>query len=355
MAGALSLSCMEAERTWRDETVPVLGVFGRLLVSALDYRDAERSERQAIAEATQVREQLAHLARVEAVGAMSVAVTHEVNQPLAAIANYVRAGRRRLADGEPVDRAKLDGILDKIGGQVALASDVLDRLRALVRRREPREDRIDLAQLIGRALRFVELDCRQGGIQVETALAPGLPPVLGDGIQIKQVIMNLAHNAIVAMAEVPARQRVLRIEARPADDGLRRGRRRRSRPRRGRGRAGCAVRAVPHVQGRRARHRPVDLPHPGRGARRQALARGASRRRRLVPVQPAAGQGRRPEAWMPRPSTSSTTTPACATRSPSWSTRSACATRCSRRDRSSSMPTIPARVAASCSTSAWRT
>ena len=130
----------------------------------------------------------------------------------------MRAGRRRLADGEPVDRAKLDGILDKIGGQVALASDVLDRLRALVKRREPREDRIDLAQLIGRALRFVELDCRQGGIQVETALAPGLPPVLGDGIQIKQVIMNLAHNAIVAMAEVPARQRVLRIEACPADD-----------------------------------------------------------------------------------------------------------------------------------------
>lgn len=218
MTGALSLSCSEAERTWRDEMVPALGVFGRLLLSALDYRDAERNERQAIAEAAQAREQLAHLARVEAVGAMSVAITHEVNQPLAAIANYVRAGRRRLADEDPIDRAKLDGILGKIGGQVALAGEVLDRLRAMVRRREPREDRIDLARLIGRALRFIELDCRQGGIEVETVLAPDLPAVLGDGIQIKQVLMNLAHNAIEAMADVPARQRVLRIEARPADD-----------------------------------------------------------------------------------------------------------------------------------------
>jgi two-component system sensor histidine kinase DctS len=72
---------------------------------------------------------------------------------------------------------------------------------------------IDLSHLIRNALQFVEIESRQKDVRVETAVAPGLPSALGDEIQIQQVIMNLAHNAVEAMAAVPVHQRVLRLEA----------------------------------------------------------------------------------------------------------------------------------------------
>ena len=76
---------------WTDEIVPRLGLFGNMLLGALAQRSAEQRARRAMAEAAQSRERLAHLARVDAVGAMTAAIAHEINQPLMAIANYAHA------------------------------------------------------------------------------------------------------------------------------------------------------------------------------------------------------------------------------------------------------------------------
>lgn len=220
VVGALSLSCVHDVHVWPDEIVPRLQVFGKMLASALAHRDAERSAQQATAETARFRERLAHLARVDAVGAMSAAVAHEVNQPLMAIKNYALAGRRRVAGNGPVDRAKLDELLEKIGGHAALAGEVLDRLRVMVRRRDAREVDIDPAELMRSAAKLVEMESRVRDVRVETVIAPDLPRGLGDEIQIQQVILNLALNSMEAMAATPTHARVLRLEAAASDDGI---------------------------------------------------------------------------------------------------------------------------------------
>jgi signal transduction histidine kinase len=221
VAGALTLSCTRDVRIWPDEFVPRLQVFGKMLSNALAHRDAERSAQRANAETAQFRERLAHLARVDAVGAMTAAVAHEVNQPLMAIKNYALAGRRRVAGDGPVDRAKLDELLEKIGGHAALAGEVLDRLRSMVRRRDTQEVDIDPAELMRSAAKLVEMESRIRDVRVETVIAPDLPRGLGDEVQIQQVVLNLALNAMEAMAATPTHARVLRLEAAVAsDDGI---------------------------------------------------------------------------------------------------------------------------------------
>jgi signal transduction histidine kinase len=219
--GALSLSCVHDERIWQDDVVARLRLFGTLLINALAYRSAEMSAQRATAETAQTRERLAHLARVEAVGAMTAAVAHEINQPLMAITNYTMAGRRRL-DGEgPVDRAKIRDLLEKIAGQTALAGQVLDHLRTMVKRRVAQETEIDLAQLLAKSLKLIEMEARMKDINVETAIAAALPRALGDEIQVQQVILNLASNAMDAMAATPTDDRKLRLEATSSnDDGI---------------------------------------------------------------------------------------------------------------------------------------
>jgi hypothetical protein len=189
---ALMLFCADDQRVWLGELVPRLRLFAKMLTSALSYRDSERDAQHAARETAQFRERLVHLARIEAVGAMTAAVAHEVNQPLMAIENYAHAGRLRLAVAGPVDRAKLDELLGKISSHAALAGEVLDRLRAMVKRRESQEIEFDPAQLLGNASKLIEMQSRLKDIRVETAIAPDLPRGLGDEIQIQQVILNLA-------------------------------------------------------------------------------------------------------------------------------------------------------------------
>ncbi len=218
VAGAMSLATVHEARSWPAEYAPRLALFGALLAGALALRDSEEAARRAAGNAAHARERLAHFARVEAVGAMSAAIAHEINQPLAAIGNYASAAARRLAGPGPVDSARLGEILAKISGQATLAGDVLDRLRSLVRRRHASEARIDVARLIRDVLHLVDIESRLADVRVETELAPELLPVFGDAIQVQQVIMNLAHNAMEAMSTVRLDERVLRIEAAASGD-----------------------------------------------------------------------------------------------------------------------------------------
>ncbi len=216
--GALWLCSGDKERLWHDETAARLMLFGTMLLNALAQRSAEKNAQRATAETTRTRERLAHLARVEAVGAMTAAVAHEVNQPLMAITNYTLAGRRRLDGDGPIDRAKIRELLEKIAGQTARASQVLDHLRTMVKRREAHEVEIDLSHLLEKSLRLIEMEARMKDIRVETDIALDLPRALGDEIQVQQVILNLASNAMDAMVAAPAGDRELRIDVTPSDD-----------------------------------------------------------------------------------------------------------------------------------------
>jgi signal transduction histidine kinase len=163
------------------------------------FRAAEQAGKAKM-ETGQYRESLAHLMRVHAVGEMSTAIAHEVNQPLAAIKNYAFAARRRLAADAP-EPSKVEDLLDKIETQASRAGDVLHSLRTMVKKHEPEPTRSEVGRLISDTLKLVEMECHVGDIRLESSIAPDLPPVFVDEIQIQQVVLNLTRNAIEAMEE----------------------------------------------------------------------------------------------------------------------------------------------------------
>src|SRR5207248_2864083 len=218
--GALSLSSLRGGRIWPNDLVPRLRLLGKMLISALANARAEKDAQRASAETTQFRERLAHMARVYTVGAMSAAIAHEVNQPLMAIENYAVAGRRRLAGESPVDRAKLNELLEKIGNQAALAGEVLDRLRSMVKRHDSEATEVDIAYLIANTVKLVETESQLKDIRVETGVVSDLPLALVDEIQIQQVILNLLHNAMEAMAATRIEDKVVRVEASTFEDQI---------------------------------------------------------------------------------------------------------------------------------------
>jgi signal transduction histidine kinase/ABC-type uncharacterized transport system substrate-binding protein len=172
-----------------------------LLFERYRRRRAAEQAGKARAETGQYRENLAHLVRVHTVGEMSTAIAHEVNQPLVAIKNYALAARRRLAGGNAADAARVEELLDKIGTQASRAGDVLQSLRSMVKKHQSEPARVEVGRLVEDTLKLVEMESRIADIRLESAIAPDLPPVYVDGIQIQQVVMNLARNAIEAMEE----------------------------------------------------------------------------------------------------------------------------------------------------------
>jgi two-component system, LuxR family, sensor kinase FixL len=151
-------------------------------------------------EAEALRARLAHAARIGTLGEMVSGIAHEVNQPLTAIANYANACRRLLQSGEaPVD--ELVTTLEKISAQAERAGQVIRGLRSLTRRRDSVREPLDVNQLIGEVARLLEFELRNSGWRLLLTLAPGLPAVLGDGVQLQQVVLNLVRNGIEAMSE----------------------------------------------------------------------------------------------------------------------------------------------------------
>jgi two-component system, LuxR family, sensor kinase FixL len=137
--------------------------------------------------------------RIGTLGEMVSGIAHEVNQPLTAIANYASACRRMLVSGQaqPQD---LTGTLEKISQQAVRAGDVIRGLRNLLRKRDQVREPLDCNQLVREVVRITEFELRQSGFRLVETLAPQLPPVVGDGVQIQQVVLNLIRNAFDAMA-----------------------------------------------------------------------------------------------------------------------------------------------------------
>jgi len=155
---------------------------------------------EATAEAEQLRSRLTHVGRIGTLGEMVSGIAHEVNQPLTAIANYASACRRMLMSGQarPED---LGGTLEKISQQAERAGDVIRGLRNLLRKRDEVRKPQDVNQLVHEVMRLSEFELRQSGFRLVEALAQRAPPVLADGVQIQQVVLNLIRNAFDAMAQ----------------------------------------------------------------------------------------------------------------------------------------------------------
>jgi signal transduction histidine kinase len=209
-----------AERPlWREYPLQILSALAVVLLQAaliawllLERQRRKRAAEQmgrAQAETGRYRESLAHLVRVHAVGEMSAAIVHEINQPLVAIQNYALAARRRLAG--TVDAAKVEDLLDKIGEQASRAGDVLRSLRTMVKKHESETTRIEVGQLVADTLKLVEMESRSANIRFESVISRDLPPIFVDGVQIQQVVLNLIRNAIEAIEEAGIATSLIKI------------------------------------------------------------------------------------------------------------------------------------------------
>ncbi len=175
-----------------------------------DRKRAEEEARQHLAE-------LAHAGRLSTVGEMIAEVTHELGQPLYAITNYAQAcseAARFVADGRGDDLLKWT---DQISQQAKRTARILARLRRFVRKTPPHRSTVKMDDLIEEVLGLIEGTARQGRVQTRFEPAGPLPLVIVDRVQIEQVIVNLVHNAIDAMADTETDRRKLLI--RTSHDG----------------------------------------------------------------------------------------------------------------------------------------
>ena len=160
----------------------------------------------------QQQEKLQLTSRLISVGEMASTLAHELNQPLAAIANYNMGCVRRLRAGS-WDNAELLEAMEKSGAQVERAGKIIQRVRELVRRRDPQRLAMNVNVVIAEIARMLEIHAEKHGVRVTLELAPALPSLLGDKVMIEQALLNLTRNAIEAMQDTPAAQRDLTIRS----------------------------------------------------------------------------------------------------------------------------------------------
>ena len=169
-----------------------------VLVSVVDVTERRNIER---ATARQ-RDEVAHLSRVAMLGELSGSIAHEMNQPLMGILSNAQAAQRFLA-ADNVNLDEVREILDDIVEDDRRAGEVIRRLRALLKRGEVQHAPLDIRNVVDDVLRLTRNDLMNRDVAVSVELAPDLPTVLGDRIQLQQVLLNLVINACEAMAGVP--------------------------------------------------------------------------------------------------------------------------------------------------------
>jgi len=167
-------------------------------VAVLIVCDDVTAQKQAEEKARQHQADLAHVTRVSLMGEMAAGLAHEINQPLAAIVNFTRGCQRRLRARDGADPNVLY-TLEQVSEQALRAGKIIRRIRDFIRKEEPSFEWIDVNQLVRNVAQLAEPDGRQRGIDLRLDLAPCVPKVYVNGIQIEQVLLNLVRNGFDAM------------------------------------------------------------------------------------------------------------------------------------------------------------
>lgn len=165
-----------------------------------------------------IQSELLHVSRLTDMGQMSSALAHELNQPLTAIANYVKAARRVLDQSTDSTRAKVQDLMTKAAEQALRAGQIIRRLRDFIEKREDNRAPEDANKVIEEAMALAFVGAADAGVTVTTKLGANLPPVQIDKIQIQQVVLNLVRNALEAMGKSPRRE--LSVTTSRGDDGF---------------------------------------------------------------------------------------------------------------------------------------
>ena len=182
--------------------------------AVMDVTAAKRAE-EAVQEAQAA---LAHVTRMATLGELTAWITHEVNQPLTGIVTNGAACLRWLDKAPPALDEARRSVEDMIS-DARRASEVIHRIRALSKKTDAEKVPLDINDVIREGSRLVQREAITHGASLRLELAPELPSILGDRVQLQQVIINLVINAIQAMASVTDRPRTLLIRSQKSEDG----------------------------------------------------------------------------------------------------------------------------------------
>lgn len=186
-----------------------------VLVGVVDISERVRARD----ELARTQADLAHAARVSTLGELSASIAHEVNQPLAAVVTNADAALRWLGRAEP-DLGEARAAIGRIVNEGKRASDIIARIRTLSTKSAPAPTDLDCAALIREAAQLVAREIQNQDVALTLAIAPSLPSIRADRVQVQQVVINLMVNAIQAMAQTPRGQRNLAIRADCADGSI---------------------------------------------------------------------------------------------------------------------------------------
>jgi PAS domain S-box-containing protein len=179
----------------------------------LDLSEQKRAEEALYQKEVSLREaqtELAYVSRVTTIGELAVSIAHEVNQPLAGIVTNANASLRWLAADSP-NLAEAREAIRRIIRDGNRAGDVILRMRALFKKASATREPLDINQAIEEVVVLTQSEVRRNKVALRMNLAANLPPVMGDRVQLQQVVVNLILNAIEAMSTVEDRERDLVI------------------------------------------------------------------------------------------------------------------------------------------------
>jgi PAS domain S-box-containing protein len=208
-------------RWFENRHVPILDNSGRIARWYLLLTDIEDRTR-ALARLEQMQSDFAHMNRVATMDQLTASITHEVKQPITAAVTYALAARRFLS-ADPPNFREVDDALSLIVKEGNRAGELVERVRALVKKVPARKDAVAIDDAILEVIALARTEAANNSVSVRTQFAEGLPRVQGDRVQLQQVMLNLIVNAIQAMSGIAEGPRELQIsiDAVPSEGGVR--------------------------------------------------------------------------------------------------------------------------------------
>jgi C4-dicarboxylate-specific signal transduction histidine kinase len=189
----------------------IIRSFTRIIRDLADRKQAEEALRVSEQRLREAQTESAHVSRVTTMGELSASIAHEVNQPLASITTNAKAGVLWLAGDSP-NLVEAREAIGRIIRDANRARDVISRMRALFQNGPTTKERLHINESIEEVVILTQSEVRRSKVTLRTELGAGLPTVMGDRVQLQQVVVNLILNAIEAMSTVENRQREVRFK-----------------------------------------------------------------------------------------------------------------------------------------------
>lgn len=186
---------------------------------AIEHQRAENELRAREEQLRVTQAELAHVARVSTMGELAASIAHEVNQPLGAIVGNADICLRWLDEPEP-DLVQLREALEDISNDGHRASQVIARIRSLVKKHVPDKLPLNFNEVVGEVIDLVGHEAQQKQVSLVLEIEDALPEVVADRVQLQQVLINLVMNAVEAMSEIDDRRRELTVKTARADGGV---------------------------------------------------------------------------------------------------------------------------------------